>query len=76
MFCLLLQNVPMTHIAQKWGPKCMLSAEMESAKVTLISKVMILKYIDYKITNRIVLNQYIQTFQNALTNSMGIVYPF
>ena len=48
MFCLLLQNVPMTHIAQKGPPKCMLSAEMESAKVTLISKVMILKYIDYK----------------------------
>ena len=47
MFCLLLQNVPMTHIAQKGPPKCMLSAEMESAKVTLISK-MILKYIDYK----------------------------
>ena len=48
MFCLLLQNVPMTHIAQKGPPKCMLSAEMESAKVTLISNVMILKYINYK----------------------------
>ena len=48
MFCLLLQNVPMTHIAQKGGPKCMLSAEMESAKVTLISKVIILKYTNLK----------------------------
>ena len=48
MFCILLKNVLMTHIAQKWGPKCMLSAEMESAKVTLLSKVMILKYINFK----------------------------
>ena len=48
MFCLLLQNVPMTHIAQKGPPKCMLSAEMESAKVTLISKVIILKYTNLK----------------------------